>query len=98
MESFKEIINGDKPVLIDFYATWCAPCKAMSPIIETIGKEMHSQIRVLKIDIDKNPALAQQLQIQAVPTLVVFMFGKIVWRKSGALDKYTLTNEIKKFL
>jgi thioredoxin 1 len=71
METFQQIINGDKPVLIDFYATWCGPCKAMSPIVEQIGKEMQGEARVLKIDIDKNQALAAQYQIQAVPTFLI---------------------------
>jgi len=95
METFKDIINGDKPVLIDFYATWCGPCKAMSPIVESIGKEMQGQARVLKIDVDKNQTIAQQLQIQAVPTFMIFKKGKMVWRKPGGTDKMTIMQEIR---
>ncbi len=98
METFKDIINGEKPVLIDFYATWCGPCKAMSPIVESIGKEMQGQARVLKIDVDKNQAIAQQLQIQAVPTFMIFKKGKMVWRKPGGADKMTIMQEIRNYI
>ncbi len=98
METFQDIINGDKPVLIDFYATWCAPCKTMSPIVEAIGKEMQGQARVLKIDVDKNQAIAQQLQIQAVPTFMIFKNGKMLWRKSGGFDKMSMMLEIRKHI
>ena len=95
METFQQIINGDKPVLIDFYATWCGPCKAMSPIVEQIGKEMQGDARVLKIDIDKNQTLAAQYQIQAVPTFLIFKQGKVGWKKAGGADKMTFKNALK---
>ena len=98
METFQQIINGDKPVLIDFYATWCAPCKAMSPIVEQIGKEMQGQARVLKIDVDKNQAVAAQYQIQAVPTFMIFKKGEMVWRQPGGADKMTIMNQLRKFI
>lgn len=98
METFQQIIQGEKPVLIDFYATWCGPCKAMSPIVESVGKEMQGQARVLKIDVDKNQALAQQFQIQAVPTFMIFKNGKIMWKKPGGADKLSILQEIKKHL
>ena len=98
METFQEIINGEKPVLIDFFATWCGPCKAMSPIVEAVGKEMQGQARVLKIDVDKNQALAQQFQIQAVPTFMIFKKGKMVWRKPGGADKMTIMQQIRSFI
>lgn len=98
METFQQIIQGEKPVLIDFYATWCGPCKAMSPIVESVGKEMLGQARVLKIDVDKNQALAQQYQIQAVPTFMIFKNGKMVWRKPGGADKLTIMQEIRSHL
>ena len=98
METFQQIINGDKPVLMDFYATWCGPCKAMSPIVEQIGKEMQGQARVLKIDVDKNQAVAAQYQIQAVPTFMIFKKGEMVWRQPGGADKMTIMNQLRKFI
>lgn len=95
METFQQIINGDKPVLIDFFATWCGPCKAMSPIVESLGKELQGQARVLKIDVDKNQALAAQYQIQAVPTFMIFKRGKVVWKKAGGTDKMTIMQQIR---
>ena len=98
METFQQIINGEKPVLIDFYATWGGPCKAMSPIVEQIGKEMQGQARVLKIDVDKNQAVAAQYQIQAVPTFMIFKKGEMVWRQPGGADKMTIMNQLRKFI
>ena len=98
METFQQIINGDKPVLIDFYATWCGPCKAMSPIVEQIGKEMQGQARVLKFDVDKNQAVAAQYQIQAVSTFMIFKKGEMVWRQPGGADKMTIMNQLRKFI
>jgi thioredoxin 1 len=98
METFKEIVNGDKPVLVDFFATWCGPCRAMSPTVEAIGKELQGEVRVLKIDIDKNEELSNQYQIQMVPTFILFKKGKVLWRKSGVLDKETLIQEINKYI
>jgi thioredoxin 1 len=98
METFQQIIHGDKPVLVDFFATWCGPCKAMSPVVEAIGKEMQGKIRVLKIDVDKNQALASQLNIQAVPTFVIYKNGQIVWRKAGGADKMTLKQVVNSFI
>lgn len=98
MESFNEIINGDKPVLVDFYATWCGPCKVMGPTIEVVGKELIGQARVLKIDVDKNETVANQYRIQSVPTLIIFKKGEVVWRTSGVMDKNALMQQMKKFI
>ena len=95
METFNEIINADKPVLIDFYATWCGPCKTMHPIIEAIGREVQGRARVLKIDVDKNPALAARYQIQAVPTLMIFKAGEVKWKQSGVFQADELERLIK---
>lgn len=97
METFKDIINGDKPVLVDFYATWCGPCKVMSPTVEALGKELIGQARVLKIDVDKNEAVANQYRIQSVPTLIIFKKGEVVWRGSGVMDKNALMQQMNKF-
>lgn len=98
METFQQIINGEKPVLIDFYATWCGPCKAMSPIVEALGKELQGQARILKIDVDKNQTLAAQYQIQAVPTFMIFKKGQVVWKKAGGADKMTILSELKQYI
>lgn len=97
METFQQIINGDKPVLVDFYATWCGPCKTMSPVVEAIGKEVQGSARVLKIDVDRNQAIAAQYGIQAVPTFLIFKKGQIVWKKAGGADKMTIKTELLKY-
>lgn len=94
MESFKDIINGDKPVLVDFYATWCGPCKAISPVIDSIASELKEKIRVLKIDIDKNQPVTSHYRVQGVPTFILFKKGKILWRNAGAMEKSTLLQQI----
>lgn len=98
MERFNEIINGDQPVLVDFYATWCGPCKAMAPTIESLGKELVGKARVLKIDVDKNEAVANQYRIQSVPTLIIFKKGEVVWRTAGVVDRNVLLQQINAFM
>jgi thioredoxin 1 len=98
METFKEIINSGQPILVDFFATWCGPCKAMHPVIESIGKEVQGKARVLRIDVDKNQSIASQLQIQAVPTLAIFKNGNIVWRNAGVMDKQALLNTLLSYI
>jgi thioredoxin 1 len=92
MESFKELINSDTPVLVDFYADWCGPCKAMSPVIRDVAKTVQGKARVIKVDIDKSVQAAQAYQVQAVPTFIIFKKGNIVWRHSGMIDKNNLVN------
>jgi thioredoxin 1 len=85
--SFSDIINGNKPVLIDFYADWCGPCKTLSPIIQEVAREMGDAVRVIKIDVDKNQPLASKYQVRGIPTMIVFKNGEPVWRQSGVLPK-----------
>lgn len=98
MENFKDIISGDQPVLVDFYATWCGPCKAMAPVVESLGKEVAGKGRVLKIDVDKNGPVANQYRIQSVPTFILFKKGEAVWRISGVVDKGVLLHQMQQLM
>ena len=98
METFDDIIKGDKPVLVDFFAIWCSPCKVLSPTVEALGKDLAGQVRVLKIDVDKNETLVTQLKIQSVPTLIIFKKGEIVWRSSGVMDHGSLLQKIQSYI
>lgn len=92
METFKEIIHSEMPVLVDFHAHWCGPCKAMGPVVSEVAKQVQGTARIIKVDIDKSPAAAQAFQVQAVPTFLLFKKGAVVWRHSGMIDKNTLLN------
>jgi len=95
--NFQEIIQSDKPVLVDFFATWCGPCKMMSPILQDLAKEMGEQVRILKIDVDKNPAAAKAFQVQGVPKLIIFKQGQIKWRQSGVVQLPQLKQLLRSF-
>jgi len=94
---FNKLINGEKPVLIDFHAEWCGPCKAQSPIIKEVVKEVAGKVRIIKIDIDKNQTIAQRYNVRGVPTLAIFKNGEIVWRKSGVQTKNQLIAIIQQY-
>ena len=96
MEKFAELINNTaEPVLVDFYATWCGPCKMMHPILENVKARVGNKARIVKIDVDEQQALAMKYQIQAVPTLMLFKGGKQVWRQSGVVQSNQLVELIE---
>jgi len=90
MSEFSKLIQGTTPVLVDFFATWCGPCKMMSPILEQVKNKVGDQVKIVKVDVDKNPAIAQQLKVRGVPTLVLFRQGSLLWRQSGVVSEQQL--------
>ncbi|MEP5255009.1 MAG: thioredoxin [Winogradskyella arenosi] len=95
MSKFSELINQDQPVLVDFFADWCGPCKMLAPILKDVKETMGEDVSIIKIDVDKNQALASKYQVRGVPTMLLFKNGKQVWRESGVLQKDAIINVIK---
>ena len=98
MNKFQDIIAGDSPVLVDFFAEWCGPCKMIKPVLEELKKKMGNKIIILKIDIDKNISLSSEYRIQSVPTLVLWKQGEIIWRQSGALSLNELEQVLSSYI
>lgn len=95
MSKFNEMINGNQPVLVDFFAEWCGPCKTMSPVLQELATNMGDKVKIIKVDVDKNPHAAQKFQVQGVPTFILFKEGQIRWRQSGAMPLSVLQKAIE---
>ena len=96
--SFSKIINSDVPVLVDFYADWCGPCKMLAPILKEVKNDLGDKIKIVKIDVDKNQNLASSYQVRGVPTMLLFINGKQVWRQSGVVQKADILSVIQNHL
>jgi len=96
--NFNQLVNSEVPVLIDFSAEWCGPCKAQSPVLAEIARELDGKLKVIKIDVDRNPMIASRYGIQGVPTMVLFRKGKVLWRQSGLMDLARLRSVLKPHL
>jgi thioredoxin 1 len=95
MGKFNDIVKSSTPTLVDFHATWCGPCQAMHPVMDRLKNEMGSQVRILKIDVDKNQEVANKFKVRSVPTFMLFKDGEILWKQSGGMDINTLKSKIK---
>lgn len=98
MSSFQKLINSETPVLIDFSAEWCGPCKALAPILKQVAKATTGKAKIIKIDVDKNPEIAQQLSIRGVPTMIIYKQGKQLWRQSGVIQANELIGILEGFM
>jgi len=98
MKTFEQLIAAEKPVLVDFYADWCAPCKMMPPILKEVKEDLGDQVTILKIDVDRNPQVAAQYQVRGIPTLIVFKKGQVQWRTSGVVPAAQLKQKLHEFV
>ena len=98
METFNDVINSGELVLADFFATWCGPCKAMHPVLEQLKAQLGDRIRIIKVDVDKHGIPAEEYNVQAVPTLILFRSGNVLWRQSGAMPLNQLLSVVNQYL
>jgi thioredoxin 1 len=98
MSTFSELINSNQPVLVDFFAEWCGPCKTMAPVLKNVVGQLDSKARIIKVDIDKNPSAAAKYNVQSVPTFILFKNGEIKWRQTGTVPEYELLDLLKRFI
>lgn len=98
MSKFSELINSDQPVLVDFFAEWCGPCKTMAPILKDVASQVDGKARIIKVDIDKNPAAASAYGVRSVPTLILFKNGQIKWRQPGVIEASKLVSLISQYI
>ncbi len=97
-KSFSEIIQSEVPVLVDFYADWCGPCHAIAPILKEVKRELGDQVKIVKIDVDKNNQLASKLQVRSIPTIMLFQNGELKWRAMGVQPKEVLKQQVQALL
>jgi thioredoxin 1 len=95
--SFNKLISAEIPVLVDFYADWCGPCKMLAPILKQVKDQMGDAVKIVKIDVDKNQALAAKYQVRGVPTMILFKAGNLLWRQSGVLQKEDIVKILKSY-
>ncbi len=98
MSEFTDIINDKKPTLVDFFATWCGPCKVQAPILEQVKNKLGDKVNILKIDVDQNPQLAEQYSIQSIPTLILFKEGEAIWRAYGVQQAPILESKLSEHI
>lgn len=98
MSAFSDLINADQPVLVDFYAEWCGPCKTMAPVLKNVAAKLGDKVKIIKVDVDKNPAAAAKYNVRSIPTFIIFKKGQIKWQQSGALPEGMLVDVLKGFI
>jgi len=98
MGTFQEIIKGEIPVLVDFYAEWCSPCKTMNPILKSIKKHFGDKLKIIKINVDNNQQVANKFQVKGIPTFILFQNSEILWKKSGVISENSFVEIIKSYI
>jgi len=94
--NFNKLIQSERPVLVDFFATWCGPCKMQLPILKEVAKELKGEVKIIKIDIDKNQQIAHRYKVKSVPTMMLFKNGQIQWRESGVQSKKKIVEAVRR--